>query len=68
TSKSNDSPTVNVRPKIFLLCCVPFGVTHEKIGTIQRLGSHLLAWPLHKDDTLLQSGRPSGRNIYFIRF
>ncbi|KZT57284.1 hypothetical protein CALCODRAFT_434477, partial [Calocera cornea HHB12733] len=27
---------------------VPFGVTYEKIGTIQRR----LAWPLHKDDTL----------------
>ncbi|KAA1477135.1 hypothetical protein DENSPDRAFT_749590, partial [Dentipellis sp. KUC8613] len=31
---------------------VPFGVTYEKIGTIQRR----LAWPLHKDDTLSQSG------------
>ena len=41
---------------------VPFGVTYEKIGTIQRR----LAWPLHKDDTLLQSGRSSDRNIYFI--
>ncbi|EIM84452.1 uncharacterized protein STEHIDRAFT_61399, partial [Stereum hirsutum FP-91666 SS1] len=40
---------------------VPFGVTYEKIGTIQRR----LAWPLHKDDTLLQSGRPTGLNIYF---
>ncbi|KAF8473786.1 hypothetical protein JB92DRAFT_2620698, partial [Gautieria morchelliformis] len=40
---------------------VPFGVTYEKIGTIQRR----LAWPLHKDDTLLQSGRSSDRNIYF---
>ena len=42
---------------------VPFGVTYEKIGTIQRR----LAWPLHKDDTLLQSGRPTGLNIYFAR-
>ncbi|KZV62505.1 hypothetical protein PENSPDRAFT_591305, partial [Peniophora sp. CONT] len=39
----------------------PFGVAYEKIGTIQRR----LAWPLHKDDTLLQSGRPTGLNIYF---
>ena len=22
-------------------------------------------WPLHKDDTLFQSGRPTGLNIYF---
>ncbi|KAA1471280.1 hypothetical protein DENSPDRAFT_893395 [Dentipellis sp. KUC8613] len=41
---------------------VPFGVTYEKIGTIQRR----LAWPLHKDDTLSQSGRPTGLNIYFL--
>ncbi|KAI0694576.1 hypothetical protein C8T65DRAFT_551569, partial [Cerioporus squamosus] len=40
---------------------VPFGVTYEKIGTIQRR----LAWPLHKDDTLSRSGRPTGSNIYF---
>ena len=25
----------------------------------------LLAWPLHKDDMLFQSGRPTGLNIYF---
>ncbi|KAH9925280.1 uncharacterized protein B0H18DRAFT_933776 [Fomitopsis serialis] len=42
---------------------VPFGVTYEKIGTIQRR----LAWPLHKDDTLSRSGRPTGLNIYFGR-
>jgi hypothetical protein len=30
----------------------PFGVAYDKIGTIQRR----LAWPLHKDDTLVQSG------------
>ncbi|EKM50586.1 uncharacterized protein PHACADRAFT_104441 [Phanerochaete carnosa HHB-10118-sp] len=42
--------------------CVPFGVTYEKIGTIQRR----LAWPLHKDDTLSRSGRPTGLNIYFL--
>ena len=39
-----------------------FGVTYEKIGTIQRR----LAWPLHKDDTLSRSGRPTGLNIYFF--
>ncbi|KAH9888944.1 hypothetical protein C8Q73DRAFT_654905, partial [Cubamyces lactineus] len=33
----------------------------KKIGTIQRR----LAWPLHKDDTLSRSGRPTGLNIYF---
>ncbi|KAI0369492.1 hypothetical protein BV20DRAFT_1077792 [Pilatotrama ljubarskyi] len=43
---------------------VPFGVTYEKIGTIQRR----LAWPLHKDDTLSRSGRPTGLNIYFAVF
>ncbi|PFH51762.1 hypothetical protein AMATHDRAFT_141925, partial [Amanita thiersii Skay4041] len=43
---------------------VPFGVTYEKIGTIQRR----LAWPLHKDDTLFRSGRPTGLNIYFPSF
>ncbi|KAI0299528.1 hypothetical protein BC826DRAFT_906360, partial [Russula brevipes] len=40
----------------------PFGDAYEKIGTIQRR----LAWPLHKDDTLFQSGRPTGLNIYLI--
>ena len=39
----------------------PFGDAYEKIGTIQRR----LAWPLHKDDTLFQSGRPTDLNIYF---
>ncbi|KAF8814869.1 hypothetical protein BYT27DRAFT_6962668, partial [Phlegmacium glaucopus] len=43
---------------------VPFGVTYEKIGTIQRR----LAWPLHKDDTLSRSGRSTDLNIYFILF
>ncbi|EIW78416.1 hypothetical protein CONPUDRAFT_60543, partial [Coniophora puteana RWD-64-598 SS2] len=43
---------------------VPFGVTYVKIGTIQRR----LAWPLHKDDTLFQSGRPTGLNIYCFFF
>ncbi|KAI4521656.1 hypothetical protein K525DRAFT_200698 [Schizophyllum commune Loenen D] len=42
---------------------VPSGVTYEKFGTIQRR----LAWPLHKDDTLFRSGRPTGLNIYFAR-
>ncbi|KAI0253181.1 hypothetical protein BJV78DRAFT_1123636 [Lactifluus subvellereus] len=45
-----------------LLKIAPFGDAYEKIGTIQRR----LAWPLHKDDTLFQSGRPTGLNIYFI--
>ncbi|KAF8886259.1 hypothetical protein CPB84DRAFT_1685147 [Gymnopilus junonius] len=40
---------------------VPFGVTYEKIGTIQRR----LAWPLHKDDTLSRSGRSTDLHIYF---
>ncbi|KAF9270861.1 hypothetical protein L218DRAFT_889733, partial [Marasmius fiardii PR-910] len=39
----------------------PFGASYVKIGTIQRR----LAWPLHKDDTLFRSGRPTGLNIYF---
>ncbi|KAJ7255863.1 hypothetical protein B0H12DRAFT_1287432, partial [Mycena haematopus] len=25
-----------------------------------------IAWPLHKDDTLFRSGRPTGLNIYAI--
>jgi hypothetical protein len=45
-----------------LTSITPFGDAYEKIGTIQRR----LAWPLHKDDTLFQSGRPTGLNIYFI--
>ncbi|TEB04022.1 hypothetical protein FA13DRAFT_1593748, partial [Coprinellus micaceus] len=49
-----------ISPKVTELI-VPFGVTYEKIGTIQRR----LAWPLHKDDTLSRSGRPTGLNIYF---
>jgi hypothetical protein len=43
------------------MAIAPFGDAYEKIGTIQRR----LAWPLHKDDTLFQSGRPTGLNIYF---
>ncbi|TDL18503.1 hypothetical protein BD410DRAFT_728454, partial [Rickenella mellea] len=42
---------------------VPFGVTYEKIGTIQRR----LAWPLHKDDTLFRVECTSVHNIY-VRF
>ncbi|PPQ96405.1 hypothetical protein CVT26_005007 [Gymnopilus dilepis] len=62
-------------------CDVPFGVTYEKIGTIQRRLAWPLhkddtlsrsgrptAWPLHKDDTLSRSGRPTGLNIYFVLF
>jgi hypothetical protein len=44
----------------FLPFHVPFGVTYDKIGTIQRR----LAWPLHKDDTLVQSGSATADNIY----
>ncbi|KZT35265.1 hypothetical protein SISSUDRAFT_990789, partial [Sistotremastrum suecicum HHB10207 ss-3] len=40
----------------------PFGVAYIILGTIQRR----LAWPLHKDDTLNQSGRASALNIYFV--
>ena len=49
-------------PPLFAHNIVPFGVTYEKIGTIQRR----LAWPLHKDDTLSRSGRSTDLNIYFI--
>ncbi len=45
-----------------IIIIAPFGDAYEKIGTIQRR----LAWPLHKDDTLFQSGRPTGLNIYFF--
>ena len=43
---------------------VPFGVTYEKIGTIQRR----LAWPLHKDDTLFRVECTSVHNIYCSNF
>ncbi|TDL29126.1 hypothetical protein BD410DRAFT_847665, partial [Rickenella mellea] len=43
---------------------VPFGVTYEKIGTIQRR----LAWPLHKDDTLFRVECTSVHNIYYLFF
>ena len=49
------------RAAIIRTTIVPFGVTYEKIGTIQRR----LAWPLHKDDTLSRSGRSTDLNIYF---
>ncbi|KAI8980662.1 hypothetical protein BD414DRAFT_420642 [Trametes punicea] len=58
TSKMQNLPMVTPFPESRI---VPFGVTYEKIGTIQRR----LAWPLHKDDTLSRSGRPTGLNIYF---
>jgi len=54
---SISSCQVQIRP----IAIAPFGDAYEKIGTIQRR----LAWPLHKDDTLFQSGRPMGLNIYF---
>ncbi|KAI0079179.1 hypothetical protein K474DRAFT_1737375 [Panus rudis PR-1116 ss-1] len=55
--KIRDSPPIPLKRALHN---VPFGVTYEKIGTIQRR----LAWPLHKDDTLSRSGRPTGLNIY----
>ncbi|KAF9023960.1 hypothetical protein BDZ89DRAFT_955100, partial [Hymenopellis radicata] len=45
----------------FVKLHVPFGVTYEKIGM-----SRVLAWPLHKDDTLFQSGWSQDHNIYFV--
>ncbi|KAI0779330.1 hypothetical protein C8Q74DRAFT_1177482, partial [Fomes fomentarius] len=59
SSKMQDYARTDANPA---LISVPFGVTYEKIGTIQRR----LAWPLHKDDTLSRSGRPTGLNIYFV--
>ena len=53
---------VHTDPKT-ICTLVPFGVTYEKIGTIQRR----LAWPLHKDDTLSRSGRSTDLNIYFAK-
>ncbi|KAG2052812.1 hypothetical protein BDR06DRAFT_1055706, partial [Suillus hirtellus] len=44
--------------------CCPLRGDIRKIGTIQRR----LAWPLHKDDTLSRSGRPTGLNIYYSFF
>ena len=38
--------TLVMQPYTYVL----FGVTYDKIGTIQRR----LAWPLHKDDTLFR--------------
>ncbi|KAF9648378.1 hypothetical protein BDM02DRAFT_3096615 [Thelephora ganbajun] len=49
-----------LRPCAWSIDKCPLRSDIRKIGTIQRR----LAWPLHKDDTLFQSGRPSGLNIY----
>ncbi|KZP23617.1 hypothetical protein FIBSPDRAFT_785734, partial [Athelia psychrophila] len=57
-------PTRAPPPTISPPSYVPFGVTYEKIGTIQRR----LAWPLHKDDTLSRSGRSTDLNIYCFAF
>ena len=62
TRDSNKMQNLAHHPPRFLQCIVPFGVTYEKIGTIQRR----LAWPLHKDDTLSRSGRSTDLNIYFL--
>src|ERR1700689_2085695 len=61
TRNSNKMQNLAHHPPRFLQCIVPFGVTYEKIGTIQRR----LAWPLHKDDTLSRSGRSTDLNIHF---
>jgi len=57
-SKTNQSSVRDPVRGLFTEC--PLRSDIRKIGTIQRR----LAWPLHKDDTLFQSGRPSGLNIY----
>src|SRR6202044_1644750 len=62
TRNSNKMQNLAHHPLRLLQCIVPFGVTYEKIGTIQRR----LAWPLHKDDTLSRSGRSTDLNIYFL--
>ncbi|KAI0714171.1 hypothetical protein C8T65DRAFT_527221, partial [Cerioporus squamosus] len=62
TRKLNKMQKRHVPSPTLSTISVPFGVTYEKIGTIQRR----LAWPLHKDDTLSRSGRPTGLNIYFL--
>jgi hypothetical protein len=48
-------------PTLTSITYVPFGETYDKIGTIQRR----LAWPLHKDDTLVQSGSATADNIFW---
>jgi hypothetical protein len=48
TRDPNEMQNLAHDPSCLPLFNVPFGVTYEKIGTIQRR----LAWPLHKDDTL----------------
>src|ERR1700685_1867382 len=62
TRDSNKMQNLAHHPLRLLHSIVPFGVTYEKIGTIQRR----LAWPLHKDDTLSRSGRSTDLNIYFL--
>ena len=52
---------INLCPSIFFTMDCSLRGCIRKIGMIQRR----LAWPLHKDDTLFQSGRPTGLNIYF---
>src|ERR1700735_1598462 len=64
TRDSNKMQNLAHHPPRLLPNDVPFGVTYEKIGTIQRR----LAWPLHKDDTLSRSGRSTDLNIYFLFF
>ncbi|KAH9961441.1 hypothetical protein BGW80DRAFT_1132089, partial [Lactifluus volemus] len=62
---TRDPNKTNISSHVSVSCLsinAPFGDAYEKIGTIQRR----LAWPLHKDDTLFQSGRPTGLNIYFL--
>ncbi|KAH9964901.1 hypothetical protein BC827DRAFT_1356048, partial [Russula dissimulans] len=61
-TRGPDKINISTCPSEFRrLLIAPLGDAYEKIGTIQRR----LAWPLHKDDTLFQSGRPTGLNIYF---
>ncbi|KAJ7852408.1 hypothetical protein B0H13DRAFT_1643451 [Mycena leptocephala] len=33
-------------------------------GALELILDQILRWPLHKDDTLFRSGRPTGLNIY----
>ena len=62
TDGQHESQKRAARVRRFPTPFAPFGVAYEKIGTIQRR----LAWPLHKDDTLFRSGRPTGLNIYCL--
>ena len=64
-TRGPDKMSISTRQQgIYIMIIAPFGDAYEKIGTIQRR----LAWPLHKDDTLFQSGRPTGLNIYFFPY